>query len=217
MSLASLARHAGGGVVMKFELPPLPYAKDALAPHLGAETLEYHYEKHHRGYVEKLQKLLAGKPLADRTLVEIIRESDGAVFNNAAQVWNHTFYWSSMTPKGGGTPGGVVKSAIDSAFGSFDKFRRQFVESAVGMFGTGWTWLVQEPDGRVAIRSTEDAGTPIRDGVTTPLLTCDVWEHAYYLDYRHERPRYVETFLDRLANWAFVAENLSPARARRTA
>ena len=202
---------------MKFELPPLPYGKDALEPHLGAETLEYHYEKHHRGYVEKLQKLLAGKPLADRTLVEIIRESDGAVFNNAAQVWNHTFYWSSMTPKGGGTPGGVVKSAIDSAFGSFDKFRRQFVESAVGMFGTGWTWLVQEPDGRVAIRSTEDAGTPIRDGVTTPLLTCDVWEHAYYLDYRHERPRYVETFLDRLANWAFVAENLSPARARRTA
>ena len=202
---------------MKFELPPLPYAKDALEPHLGAETLEYHYEKHHRAYLEKLQKLLAGKPLADRSLVEIIRESDGAVFNNAAQVWNHTFYWSSMAPKGGGTPGGVVKSAIESAFGSLDRFRAQFVESAVGVFGTGWTWLVQEPDGRIAIRSTEDARTPIQDRSVTPLLTCDVWEHAYYLDYRHERPKYVETFLDRLANWAFVAENLQPARARRSA
>ena len=202
---------------MKFELPPLPYAKDALAPHLGAETLEYHYEKHHRAYLQKLEKLLAGKPLAERSLVEIVRESDGAVFNNAAQVWNHTFYWSSMAPKGGGTPGGVVKSAIDSAFGSFDRFRKQFVEAAVGVFGTGWTWLVQERDGRLAIRCTEDANTPLRDATTTPLLTCDVWEHAYYLDYRHERPRYVETFLDRLANWAFVAENLEPARARRSA
>ena len=202
---------------MKFELPPLPYAKDALEPHLGAETLEFHYEKHHRGYLEKLEKLLAGKPLADRSLVEIVRESNGAVFNNAAQVWNHTFYWSSMTPKGGGTPGGAVKTALESAFGSFDHFRTQFVESAVGVFGTGWTWLVQERDGRIAIRSTEDARTPIQDGVTTPLVACDVWEHAYYLDYRHERPKYVETFLDRLANWAFVAENLQPARARRSA
>ena len=202
---------------MKFELPPLPYAKDALEPHLGAETLEYHYEKHHRSYLEKLEKLLAGKPLAGRSLVEIIQESDGAVFNNAAQVWNHTFYWSSMSPKGGGAPAGAVKSAIESAFGSFDRFRGQFIESAVGVFGTGWTWLVQERDGRLAIRATEDARTPIQDGVTTPLLTCDVWEHAYYLDYRHERPKYVETFLDRLANWAFVAENLQPAHARRSA
>ena len=202
---------------MKFELPPLPYAKDALAPHIGAETLEYHYEKHHRAYLQKLEKLLAGKPLAERSLVEIVRESDGAVFDNAAQVWNHTFYWNSMAPKGGGTPGGVVKSAIESAFGSFDRFRKQFVESAVGVFGTGWTWLVQERDGRIAIRCTEDADTPLRDATATPLLTCDVWEHAYYLDYRHERPRYVETFLDRLANWAFVAENLEPARARRSA
>ena len=202
---------------MKFELPRLPYAKDALEPHLGAETLEYHYEKHHRAYLEKLEKLLTGKPLADRSLVEIIRESDGAVFNNAAQVWNHTFYWSSMAPQGGGTPGGVVKSAIESAFGSFDRFRKQFVESAVGVFGTGWTWLVQERDGRIAIVNTEDARTPIQDELRTPLLTCDVWEHAYYLDYRHERPMYVETFLDRLANWAFVAENLSPAHARRSA
>jgi len=202
---------------MKFELPPLPYAKDALEPHLGAETLEYHYEKHHRSYLEKLEKLLAGKPLAGRSLVEIIQESDGAVFNNAAQVWNHTFYWSSMSPKGGGAPAGAVKSAIESAFGSFDRFRGQFIESAVGVFGTGWTWLVQERDGRLAIRATEDARTPIHDGVTTPLLTCNVWEHAYYLDYRHERPKYVETFLDRLANWAFVAENLQPAHARRSA
>jgi superoxide dismutase, Fe-Mn family len=202
---------------MKFELPPLPYAKDALEPHLGAETLEFHYEKHHRGYLEKLEKLLAGKPLAGRSLVEIIQESDGAVFNNAAQVWNHTFYWSSMSPKGGGAPAGAVKSAIESAFGSFDRFRAQFIESAVGVFGTGWTWLVQERDGRLAIRATEDARTPLQDGVTTPLLTCDVWEHAYYLDYRHERPKYVETFLDRLANWAFVAENLQPAHARRSA
>ena len=202
---------------MKFELPPLPYAKDALEPHLGAETLEYHYEKHHRSYLEKLEKLLAGKPLAGRSLVEIIQESDGAVFNNAAQVWNHTFYWSSMSPKGGGLPAGAVKIAIESAFGSFDRFRAQFIESAVGVFGTGWTWLVQERDGRLAIRATEDARTPIQDGVTTPLLTCDVWEHAYYLDYRHERPKYVETFLDRLANWSFVAENLQPAHARRSA
>ena len=202
---------------MKFELPKLPYAKDALEPHLGAETLEYHYEKHHRGYLEKLEKLLAGKPLAERSLVEIVRESNGAVFNNAAQVWNHTFYWSSMTPKGGGTPSGAVRAAIESAFGSFDRFRTQFVDAAVGVFGTGWTWLVQEQDGRITIRSTEDARTPIQDGVTTPLLTCDVWEHAYYLDYRHERPKYVEAFLDRLANWAFVAENLQPARVRRSA
>jgi Fe-Mn family superoxide dismutase len=202
---------------MKFELPRLPYAKDALEPHLGAETLEFHYEKHHRGYLEKLEKLLAGKPLAERSLVEIIQESDGAVFNNAAQVWNHTFYWSSMSPKGGGAPSGAVNSAIESAFGSYDRFRAQFIESAVGVFGTGWTWLVQERDGRLAIRSTEDADTPLQDRVTTPLLTCDVWEHAYYLDYRHERPKYVETFLDRLANWAFVAENLQPGHARRSA
>ena len=202
---------------MKFELPPLPYAKDALEPHLGAETLEFHYEKHHRAYLTKLQKLLAGKPLAERSLVEIIRESDGAVFNNAAQVWNHTFYWNSMSPKGGGTPAGAVKSAIESAFGSFDRFRSQFVEAAVGVFGTGYVWLVQDRDGHLAIRGMEDANTPLKAGTATPILTCDVWEHAYYLDYRHERPKYVETFIDRLANWAFVAENLEPARARRSA
>ena len=201
---------------MKFELPPLPYAKDALEPHLGAETLEFHYEKHHRAYLTKLQKLLADKPLAERSLVDIIRESDGAVFNNAAQVWNHTFYWNSMSPKGGGPPAGAVKSAIESAFGSFDRFRSQFVEAAVGVFGTGYVWLVQE-DGRLAIRGLEDANTPLKAGTATPILTCDVWEHAYYLDYRHERPKYVETFIDRLANWAFVAENLEPARARRSA
>ena len=202
---------------MKFDLPPLPYAKDALEPHLGAETLEFHYEKHHRAYLTKLQKLLAGKPLADRSLVEIIRESDGAVFNNAAQVWNHTFYWNSMSPKGGGAPAGAVKSAIESAFGSFDRFRSQFVEAAVGVFGTGYVWLVQDRDRRLAIRGMEDANTPLKAGTATPILTCDVWEHAYYLDYRHERPKYVETFIDRLANWAFVAENLEPARARRSA
>ena len=202
---------------MKFELPPLPYAKDALEPHLGAETLEFHYEKHHRAYLTKLEKLLAGKPLAERSLVEIIRESDGAVFNNAAQVWNHTFYWNSMSPKGGGTPAGAVKGAIESAFGSFDRFRTQFVEAAVGVFGTGYVWLVQDQDGRLAIRGMEDANTPIRAGAETPVLTCDVWEHAYYLDYRHERPKYVEAFIDHLANWAFVAENLEPARGRRSA
>ena len=202
---------------MKFELPPLPYAKDALEPHLGAETLEFHYEKHHRAYLTKLQKLLADKPLAERPLVDIIRESDGAVFNNAAQVWNHTFYWNSMSPKGGGPPAGAVKSAIESAFGSFDRFRSQFVEAAVGVFGTGYVWLIQDRDGRLAIRGMEDADTPLKDGSATPILTCDVWEHAYYLDYRHERPKYVETFIDRLANWAFVAENLEPARARRSA
>ena len=202
---------------MKFELPPLPYAKDALEPHLGAETLEFHYEKHHRAYLTKLQKLIGGKPLAERSLVDIIRESDGAVFNNAAQVWNHTFYWSSLSPKGGGTPSGAVKSAIESAFGSFDRFRSQFVEAAVGVFGTGYVWLVQDQDGHLAIRGMEDANTPIKSGAATPILTCDVWEHAYYLDYRHERPKYVEAFIDHLANWAFVAENLEPARARRSA
>jgi Fe-Mn family superoxide dismutase len=202
---------------MQFELPPLPYAKDALEPHLGAETLEYHYEKHHHGYLEKLEKAVAGTPLAERSLVEIVRTSDGGVFNNAAQVWNHTFYWRSMAPKGGGMPQGALKSAIESAFGSFAGFRTQFLDVAVGVFGTGWAWLVQEQDGRLAVRATEDARTPIQDGVSTPLLTCDVWEHAYYLDYRHERPRYVATFLDHLANWAFVAENLERARARRTA
>lgn len=146
---------------MEFELPPLPYAKDALEPYIGAETLEYHYEKHHRGYLEKLHELIAGRPLAERSLVEIVRESDGAIFNNAAQVWNHTFYWNGMTPRGGGDPQGAVRKALESAFGSVDAFRRQFAETAMNVFGTGYAWLVQEPDGRLAIRGTGDADTPL--------------------------------------------------------
>jgi Fe-Mn family superoxide dismutase len=202
---------------MKFELSPLPYAKDALAPHLGAETLEFHYEKHHRAYLDKLEKLIGGTPLAERSLVEIVRASEGGAFDNAAQVWNHDFYWRSMAPRGGGTPPGDVLRALESAFGSFEGFRNAFADSAVKVFGTGWTWLVQRPDGRLEVVSTEDADTPVRDGATTPLCTCDVWEHAYYLDYRHDRPRYVRVFLDHLVNWAFVAENLQPARTRRSA
>ena len=191
---------------MAFELPPLPYADDALMPHISAETLAYHYGKHHRAYVNNLNKLTEGTEWADASLEDIIRRADGAIFNNGAQVWNHSFYWSCMSPSGGGGPTGEVATRINSSFGSFAEFRERFTAEAAGRFGSGWAWLVNAPSGQLSIVSTSNAGNPLRDG-EKPLLTCDVWEHAYYIDYRNARPEYLEHFWD-LVNWGFVAENL---------
>ena len=191
---------------MAFELPPLPYADDALMPHISAETLAYHYGKHHRAYVNNLNKLTEGTEWADASLEDIIRRADGAIFNNGAQVWNHSFYWSCMSPSGGGEPTGEVATRINSSFGSFAEFRERFTAEAAGRFGSGWAWLVNAPSGQLSIVSTSNAGNPLRDG-EKPLLTCDVWEHAYYIDYRNARPEYLEHFWD-LVNWGFVAENL---------
>jgi superoxide dismutase, Fe-Mn family len=197
---------------MAIELPPLPYEKNALEPHISAETLEYHYEKHHKGYVTKLNKAIEGTEFADAKLEDIIRKSSGGLFNNAAQTWNHTFYWNSMSPpapagKGGGEPGGKLADAINKAFGSFAKFKEEFNKSATGNFGSGWTWLVQRPDGSLGIVNTSNAGTPIT-GSDKPLFTCDVWEHAYYIDYRNARPKYLEMFWN-VVNWEFAAGNLA--------
>jgi superoxide dismutase, Fe-Mn family len=193
-----------------FELPLLPYSKSALAPYLGAETLELHYEKHHRGYVDKLNKLVDGKPEAKLSLEELVRTATGDVFNNAAQVWNHNFYWLSMQPGGGGAPSQDLAARIDEAFGSYDGFRKQFSEAAIGEFGSGWAWLVQGIHGNLFVCKSDDAENPLQRDLV-PLLAIDVWEHAYYLDYRNERPRYVENFLDHLLNWDFVATNLTLA------
>ncbi len=191
---------------MAFTLPNLPYAKDALAPHISAETLEYHHGKHHAAYVTNLNKLLEGKPEANKSLEEIIMSSDGGVFNNAAQVWNHTFYWSSMKPNGGGQPTGDLLAAINRDFGSFDKFKEEFANAGATQFGSGWAWLV-EKDGKLAVTKTPNADLPMKHGQKA-LLTMDVWEHAYYIDYRNARPKYIETFLNSLANWDFALENL---------
>jgi superoxide dismutase, Fe-Mn family len=191
---------------MAFELPPLPYAKDALAPHISAETLEYHHGKHHAAYVTNLNKLIEGKPEASKSLEEIIMSSDGGVFNNAAQVWNHTFYWSSMKPKGGGQPTGDLLAAINRDFGSFDKFKEEFANAGATQFGSGWAWLVLQ-NGKLAVTKTPNADLPMKHGQKA-LLTMDVWEHAYYIDYRNARPKYIETFLNSLANWDFALENL---------
>jgi len=199
---------------MGFELPPLPYAKNALAPYIGAETVEVHYEKHHKGYLSKLEKLTQHEPTADKSLEELIRTASGDLFDNAAQVWNHNFYWKSLSPEGGGDPTGEVASAIDEAFGSADRFRKRFAEAAEGEFGSGWAWLLLAADGRLMVRSSSDAENPLQRGLV-PLLTLDVWEHAYYLDYRNERARYVQGFLEHLINWEFAAENLSAAPAPR--
>ena len=182
---------------MAIELPPLPYEKNALEPHISAETLEYHYGKHHQAYVTNLNKLIEGTEFANAPLEEIIKKSSGGVFNNAAQIWNHTFYWNSMSPKGGGAPSGKLADAINKAFGSFDKFKEEFSKSAAGNFGSGWTWLGERPN----------AATPIT-GSDKPLFTTDVWEHAYYIDYRNARPKYVEAFWN-LVNWEFAASNLA--------
>lgn len=191
---------------MAITLPPLPYADDALEPHISARTIGFHYGKHHAAYVNNLNGLIEGTDLADASLEEIIHEADaGGLFNNAAQIWNHTFYWQSMTPAGGGAPTGDLAAAIDRAFGSYGDFCERFAADAVGNFGSGWTWLVKNGDD-VAIVKTDDADTPIKHG-QTPLLTIDIWEHAYYLDYQNARPAYVAAFLDHLINWDFAATN----------
>lgn len=190
---------------MAFELPSLPYARDALVPHISEETLDYHYGKHHNTYVVKLNGLVEGTELESKTLEEIIRTSKGGIFNNAAQVWNHTFYWNCLTPNGGGKPCGALANAIDAAFGSFDDFVAKFTDSAVNNFGSGWTWLVKNPDGSVEIVNTSNAATPLTTE-QKPLLTCDVWEHAYYIDYRNVRPDYLKAFWA-LANWEFAQAN----------
>ncbi|MBB5209358.1 superoxide dismutase [Chiayiivirga flava] len=191
---------------MAIELPPLPYEKNALEPHISAETLEFHHDKHHQAYVTNLNKLIAGTEFENADLETIVKKSQGGVFNNAAQVWNHTFYWNSMAPKAGGEPGGKLGEAIAKQWGSFEAFKEEFTKTAIGTFGSGWAWLVQRPDGSLGIVSTSNAGTPLT-GNDTALLTCDVWEHAYYIDYRNARPKYLENFWP-LVNWDFANSNL---------
>lgn len=192
---------------MTHELPPLPYAKDALQPHISAETLEYHYGKHHQAYVTNLNNLIPGTEFADMSLEDTIKKSSGGIFNNAAQVWNHSFYWNCLTPNGGGAPHGALADAINSKWGSFDAFKEAFSKAAVGTFGSGWAWLVKTPAGELDIVSTSNAATPMTNGQKA-LMTCDVWEHAYYVDYRNARPKYVEAFWN-LVNWQFVSANFS--------
>lgn len=192
---------------MEHQLPELPYANNALAPHISAETIEYHYGKHHKTYVDNINRLIQGTEFADLSLEDIIKKAPaGGIFNNAAQVWNHTFYWNCLSPKGGGEPSGEIAAAIVKSFGSFKDFQEKFTAAAVGHFGSGWAWLVKNADGSLAIEATSNAGNPLKDG-KKPLLTCDVWEHAYYIDYRNARAKYVEAFW-KLVNWDFVAANL---------
>ncbi|MDD3650231.1 superoxide dismutase [Immundisolibacter sp.] len=190
---------------MIHELPPLPYAIDALEPHISRETLEYHHGKHHKTYVDNLNKLIPGTEFENLSLEDIVRKSSGGVFNNAAQIWNHTFYWNCLAPNAGGKPTGALAAAIDQAFGSFDAFKEKFSQTAIGTFGSGWGWLVKNASGGLEVVSTSNAGCPLTAG-QTPLLTCDVWEHAYYIDYRNLRAKYVENFWN-LVNWDFVARN----------
>jgi Fe-Mn family superoxide dismutase len=191
---------------MAFELPPLPYSLDALAPTMSQETLEYHYGKHHQAYVTNLNNLIADTEHADKSLEEIILAAEpGPLFNNSAQVWNHTFFWNSLTPSGGGEPTGAIGDAIGEAFGSYDEFRTQFAAAATGQFGSGWAWLVKTDSG-LEITKTANADLPLKHGQTA-LLTLDVWEHAYYIDYRNARPKYIDAFLDDLLNWEFAAAN----------
>ena len=191
---------------MAIELPPLPYADDALDPHISARTISFHYGKHHATYVTNLNGLIDGTEHADKSLEQIVLDAGpGGLFNNAAQVWNHTFYWNSMTPSGGGDPSGDLAKAIDASFGSASDFKQQLVDKAKSNFGSGWTWLIKDGDG-LAIVNTDDADTPLKHGQTA-LLTVDVWEHAYYLDYQNARPAYLETFVEKLLNWEFAAAN----------
>jgi Fe-Mn family superoxide dismutase len=192
---------------MAFELPPLPYANDALEPTISAETLEFHYGKHHQTYVTKLNDAVPGTEFENMSLEEVVMKSSGGIFNNAAQIWNHTFYWNCMTPDAKGAPEGGLAAAIESTFGSFDEFKTAFSTSAANNFGSGWTWLVKTADGSLEIVNTSNAGCPLTDGVT-PLLTVDVWEHAYYIDFRNARPKYLEAFWG-LVNWDFVAANFA--------
>ncbi len=192
---------------MKHTLPPLPYEKNALEPHISSETIEYHYGKHHATYVDKLNGLIEGTEFSDSTLEDIITKAPaGPVFNNAAQVWNHTFYWNCMSPNGGGEPSGALLTKINDTFGSVESFKEAFIDSAINNFGSGWTWLVKKSDGSLAVVNTSNAGCPLTEG-DTPLLTCDVWEHAYYIDYRNRRPDYLKSFWS-LVNWDFAASNL---------
>ena len=195
---------------MAFELPPLPYAKDALAPHMSEQTLNFHYGKHHQTYVTNLNGLIEGTENENKSLEDIILSAEpGGLFNNSAQVWNHTFFWSSLSPGGGGEPDGDVKTAIEQAFGSVDAFKQTFTDKAKTLFGSGWTWLAKGDDG-LEILQTKDADLPLKHGKTA-ILTLDVWEHAYYLDFQNARPAYIETWLDKLVNWEFAAENLAKA------
>ncbi|MAA71474.1 MAG: superoxide dismutase [Fe] [Bermanella sp.] len=193
---------------MAFELPALPYAKDALEPHISAETLDFHHGKHHNTYVTKLNGLVEGTDLASKSLEEIVKTASGGIFNNAAQIWNHTFYWNSLSPNGGGAPTGAIADAINAAFGSFEEFQAKFNDSAVNNFGSSWTWLVKKADGSLDIVNTSNAGTPITEDGVTPLITVDLWEHAYYIDYRNVRPDYLKGFWA-LVNWDFANENLA--------
>lgn len=193
---------------MAFELPALPYEKNALEPHISAETLDFHHGKHHATYVTKLNGLIEGTDLANKTLEEIVKSSDGGVFNNAAQVWNHTFYWNSLSPNGGGEPSGALADAISAKWGSYAEFKAAFNDKAVNNFGASWTWLVKTADGGLDIVNTSNAGTPITEDGLTPLLTVDLWEHAYYIDYRNVRPNYLEGFWA-LANWDFASSNFA--------
>ncbi|OAN13629.1 superoxide dismutase [Photobacterium jeanii] len=193
---------------MAFELPALPYAINALEPHISQETLEYHHGKHHNTYVVKLNGLVEGTELAEKSLEEIIKTSTGGVFNNAAQIWNHTFYWHCLSPNAGGEPTGEVADAIAKSFGSFEEFKAKFTDSAINNFGSSWTWLVKKADGSLDIVNTSNAGTPLTEEGITPLLTVDLWEHAYYIDFRNVRPDYMNAFWA-LVNWEFVAKNLA--------
>jgi Fe-Mn family superoxide dismutase len=196
---------------MAFELPPLPYEMDALEPHISKETLEYHYGKHHQTYVTNLNKLVEGTEQADASLDEIIKSAEpGGLFNNSAQVWNHTFYWSCMAPGGGGKPEGDVGEAINSAFGSYDEFRKQFADAATTQFGSGWAWLADDGAG-LKIMKTANADLPLKHDAKA-VLTIDVWEHAYYIDHRNNRQAFLEAFCDKLLNWDFVAKNLKAAK-----
>ena len=195
---------------MEHQLPPLPFAKDALAPHMSAETFDYHYAKHHQAYVTNLNNLIKGGEFENLDLETIIKQAPaGGIYNNAAQVWNHTFFWNCLKPNGGGAPGGALAAAIDAKWGAFDEFKKAFQASAVGNFGSGWTWLVKKADGSLDIVNTGAAGNPLKSGEGKPILTIDVWEHAYYIDYRNLRPKFVETFLANLVNWSFAEANFA--------
>ncbi len=191
---------------MEHQLPELPYARDALAPYISAETIEYHYGKHHKTYVDNINRLISGTEFEKMALEDIIRKASGGIFNNAAQLWNHTFYWNCLSPKGGGEPSGELTDTITNNFNSLAGFREQFTRAAVTLFGSGWAWLVRNADGSLSIEATSNAGTPLKEGKKA-LLTCDVWEHAYYIDYRNARAEYVEAFWN-LVSWDFVANNL---------
>ncbi len=193
---------------MERTLPALPYAIDALAPHYSKETFEYHHGKHHLAYVNKLNELQKGTEFENLELEEVIKKAQGGIYNQAAQIWNHTFFWNCMKPQGGGAPTGALAAAINAKWGSLDAFKTAFVNSAVGNFGSGWTWLVKKADGSIDIVNTGAAGCPMTTG-DKALLTVDVWEHAYYIDYRNMRPKFVETYLDKLVNWGFAEANFA--------